>query len=277
MGDGDSELSHQQSLEQALLRRQMSPPTKTSWEREMVRGYVHCFDKYKLAMTNSIGVEEIVVIQEDAAMIATRVWDCAVLTSKWLEQISLNEKGMPDLATALELKVKPSLDRPIQVLELGAGTGLLSICLAKMGVAVLSTEYGTVVNYLEDNCRSNGVLPDASKTLIAGMVTCRALDWYNANETLETLFSIGEEAIFDIVIVTDCSLTERDTRGVFRMINKYSTEGHTRVIVGSCHEREGTPLVLERVNDFRNVRKVEQSELHPDYKSSRHIILLFDV
>lgn len=218
------------------------------------------------------------MIKEDLGKIATRVWDCATLTAKWLEHKCFVEQGTQDLVTALDLNVKPSADRPIQVLELGAGTGMLSICLAKMGAAVLSTEYGTVVKYLEENCQRNGILRDSttSKTMVAGRATCRELDWYKANQTLESLFSENEEAVFDLVIITDCTLSARETRGVVDIIDKYSTKGHTKVIIGSCRQREGTPLLLELVKKFQNLREVESSELHPDYKSSRHVIVTFD-
>lgn len=264
------------NLEKALLQR--ATPPQLSWEREMVRGYVHTFGEYTLPITNASGREETVVIHEDTKMIATRVWDCATMTSKWLEHVSRTPDGIPDLTTSLNLKVDASLERPIQVLELGAGTGLLSVCLAKMGAAVLSTEYGPVVKFLEVNCRNNEVLLDDAieKTLVGGMTRCRELDWYKSTDTLESMFSPNEEAIFDLLIVTDCSLTERDTQGVFDMIEKYGTKGHTKVVIGSCLEREGTPLTIQKAKQFPNFRQVPTSAQHPQYSSSRHTILLFD-
>lgn len=285
-GEGGSD-DHRQNLEKALLQRIVAPPPKTvPWEREMVRGYVHDFGNYTLPIINSLGTEEIIVIQEDVGMIATRVWDCATLTAKWIEHISKNnDHGSPELAAALQLKMSPSAERPIQVLELGAGTGLLTVALAKMGAAVLSTEYGPVVKYLRNNCQRNGVLADTPTVempldpiaLVSGTVTCRELDWYKSSETLESMFSSSKnEAVFDLVIVTDCSLSEKDTRGVFDTIRKYSTKGHTKVIVASCNQREGTPLVHKQAKEFQNLSQVETSELHPDYASSRHTILAFD-
>jgi predicted nicotinamide N-methyase len=287
MANGEGKSNPQrQILENALLQRVLAPPPKkVPWEREAVRGYIHDFGNYTLPITNTSGTEETIAIQEDVKMIATRVWDCATLTSKWIEHVSKNnDQGIPELATALKLKVNPISERPVQVLELGAGTGLLSISLAKMGAAVLSTEYGPVVKYLQDNCERNGVLADTKaagttlgQILVSGMVTCRELDWYKTSETLESMFSSSSnEPIFDLVIVTDCSLSEKDTRGVFDMIHKYSSKGHTRVIVGVCNEREGTPLVHEQVKAFQSHSRVETSKLHPNYTSSRHTVLIFD-
>ena len=269
-------------LEQALLRRP-PPPSDVSWEREMVRGHIHTFGEYKLAIKNVTGEEETIIIHEDTKMIATRVWDCATLTAKWIEYHARSDNGIPNLQAALKLKVEEdpssSLQRPIQVLELGAGTGLLSVCLAKMGAAVLATEYGPVVKYLESNCQKNGVLPDRvseETTLVTGKARCCELDWYRANQTLESLFTPQEEAIFDLIIVTDCSLTERDARGVFDMIHKYSTRGHTKIVVGTCLEREGTPLTMQLAQEYPCYYQVPSSELHPHYTSQRHQIVTFD-
>ncbi len=284
MADGEENqvpLHGRFNLEQALLRR-TPPPTLVSWEREMVRGYFHTFGEYSLPITNASGEEEIVVIHEDTKMIATRVWDCATMTLKWLEYISKSQVEIPDIKIALNLKIDPSSEqRPVQVLELGAGTGLLSVCLAKMGAAVLATEYGPVVKHLEFNCQCNGVLllPDAmiDQTLVAGKAKCRELDWYKTTETLESMFSCNDDkAVFDLVIVTDCSLTERDTQGVFDMIQKYSTKDHTKVVMGLCLEREGTPLSIQKAKQFTNFRQVETSQQHPNYTTTRHTILLFD-
>ena len=266
-------------LEQILETRSHRHKCPRGWEREMVRGYIHTFDEYQLSITNVLGEQEIVVINEDAAMIATRVWDCAVLTAKWIENISIDKTtGMIDLVRALGLKTLLNPERQIQVLELGAGTGLLSVCLAKMGAAVLSTEYGPAVRHLERGCRSNYVLAEASipGTLIPGKVRCRELDWFKEAEPLELLFKAGERAMFDLIIVTDCSLTERDTEGVFAMIEKYSTKGHTRVVVAACLEREGTPLADRKAKTYEGYQQVENSQHHLDYSSSRFQITTFD-
>ena len=265
-------------LEQILETRRHRQKCPRGWEREMVRGYVHTFDEYEMSITNKLGEQEIVVINEDAAMIATRVWDCAVLTAKWIENISIDKTtGMIDLVQALGLKAFDT-EQSIQVLELGAGTGLLSVCLAKMGAAVLSTEYGPAVRHLESCCRNNYVLAEKSVpgTLIPGKVRCRELDWFKEAEPLELVFKAGERAIFDLIIVTDCSLTERDTEGVFAMIEKYSTKDQTRVVVAACREREGTPLAERKAKAYRGYREVDYSQQHPDYTSSRFQITTFD-
>jgi len=284
-------------LEETLLKRH--PVPLRSWERETGRGVHHAFGEYRLMITTSDGAAEEVIIEESCTSIATRVWDCAVVTTKWLERRSLlsqMEIGMsssstlvPDVATALKLNVDPLKEtRPTQVLELGAGLGLLSICLAKMGAAVLSTEYGAAVAHLKKNCVQNNAdvsqyYHDASPTrttLSSGSVLCRELDWYKTTETLRSLLPLENDTpIFDLIVVTDCSLSTRDSIGVLDMIQRYGTRGHTKCLVGLCREREGTSFFIDNAQKLypSGVSVVPTAEYHEQYQTNRHIILLIEL
>lgn len=271
---------HRYNLELALQRRLAKPPRTpvSSWERETGRGIgQHSFGEYRLPVQMKVRSDE-VVISEDFSLIATRVWDCSVVTAKWMEHLMMNQKHC-HLAEALHLKT--SDPEKVQILELGAGTGLLSIYLAKSGGAVLSTEYGSAVKYLKNNCDRNHVtLPKSgdqmTSTVTAGIVHCQELDWYKTTETLQTLFQEGERAMFDLIVVTDCSLTSKDSQGVLEMIHKYGTAGHTKVVAGVCNEREGTPYFIDHArNEFNNVVLVPTLDHHPDYRTARHTILNF--
>ena len=139
------------NLEKALASRK-NPPSKPNWEREKGLGLQFDFGEYRLKIATAQGSEDEVVIYEDCSMISTRVWDCSVVASKWLEHIATKDRKLPDIRSSLNLP--SNVERPLQVLELGAGTGLLSICLAKLGAAVLSTEYGNSVKF----CRNLRIL-----------------------------------------------------------------------------------------------------------------------
>jgi len=268
------------NLEKALASRK-NPPTKPTWEREKGLGLQFDFGEYRLKIATAEGSQDEVVIYEDCSMISTRVWDCSVLTAKYLENIAMKDRKLPDLRLSLNL---PSTgDRPLQVLELGAGTGLLSVCLAKLGAAVLSTEYGNSVKFLKKNCVDNEVeVPTAADgekwTPTPGRVTSCELDWFNANQTLESMFAEGQETVFDLIVVTDCSLTQKDSQGVLEMIHKFGTNGHTRAVLGACKEREGTPYCFENIpKEFKNVKTVPEEDYHPDYASSRYVIWTFEM
>ena len=293
-----------------LLKRQVSIEkgrnnVNIGWEREKGKGYHFDFGEYKLSIRNSNGQKEDVIIEEDSKSISTRVWDCAVLTTKWFEQNVFSLSSLPsssslsssgqNLMTALRTKVdtlsKSNYSRrPIQVLELGGGTGLLSICLAKMGgtnIAIMATECGLLaVNHLKKNMVRNyvGISTTNSSdtnntTLIAGCVRCRELDWYKTKESLQSIFpKKNDTPVFDLIVVTDCSLSERDSRGVVDMILKYGSPGHTMAVAGICNEREGTPYFIETTkNVFPHYLFIPQTDYHKDYQSSRHQIMLIQV
>ncbi len=273
-------------IEETLQNRHRHQPT-SSWERETGKGVHHEFGEYRLTISTRSGRQEEVVIEEDCSSIATRVWDCAVLTSKWLENRCLQHCDVSlashlDLAHALHLKC--DTDRPIYALELGSGMGLLSISLAKMGAAVLSTEYGAAVDHLQRNCIRNNVaiaIQSNQPTMVQGKVHCRELDWYTTTETVKSLLPQGvqDNPMFDLIAVTDCSLTMKDSRAVLDMIHRYGTPGHTKAIVGICLEREGTPYFIDSARkEFGRVDVVpSRIEYHKDYQSTRHSILLIQV
>ena len=296
------------NIEQMLLKRQVSIEkgknnVNIGWEREKGKGYYFDFGEYTLSIRNSNGQKEDVIIEEDSKSISTRVWDCSVLTTKWFEQNVFSSSSLPssslsssgqNLMTALRTKVdtlsKSNYSRrPMQVLELGGGTGLLSICLAKMGgtnIAIMATECGLLaVNHLKKNMVRNYVgisttnSSNTNTTLIAGCVSCRELDWYKTKESLQSVFpNKNDTPIFDLIVVTDCSLSERDSRGVVDMILKYGSPGHTMVVAGICNEREGTPYFIETTkNVFPHYLFIPQTDYHKDYQSSRHKIMLIQL
>lgn len=287
-------------IEISLRQRQQALQRRSSinngWERETGRGIQHSFGEYKVRIEASSSHQreeddwknEEITIQEDCSSIATRVWDNATLTVKWLQRRLQHQRqrqqqlhghkisSLDALAKALQLDLEqlPSPSNPIRVLELGSGMGLLSIALAKMGAAVMATEYGSeTVRFLNKNCEENNVALSGTPvagTMVPGRVHCRELDWYTTNETLQSL----QVATFDLIVVTDCSLTTKDSAGVLDMLHRFGTPGHTKVIVGVCKEREGTPYFVKRArNEFQSVRVIPESEYHQDFQSRRHSIL----
>lgn len=250
----------------------------------------HDFGEYRLKITTKNGRQEEVIIEEDCSSIATRVWDCAALTSKWVENCCLQQREVSDSSSAIDLaralRLNCDTDQPVYVLELGSGMGLLSISLAKMGAAVMSTEYGAAVDHLQRNCIRNNVAVATQwngPTMIQGKVCCRELDWYTSTETVQSLLPVREKTspqMFDLIVVTDCSLTRKDSRGVLDMIHRYGTPGHTKAIVGVCLEREGTPYFMDSAKmEFARVDVVpsRMEEYHKDFQSTRHSILIIQV
>jgi len=257
------------------------------WERECdLRSTRYAAGEYRLELqVPSAGSEEeaaggtaatTIIIKEDMAALGTRVWDCSALLSKWFEK-ALRNQSWP---------WRPDREGPLRVLELGAGTGLLAIALAKLGAAVLATEYGPIVPWMTQCCEQNGVLlqrnaPEDGSTLglpspadlVPGKVMCHELDWYKLDDSKAR----GDDGIaFDIVLVSDCTLTPSDAIEIFKVIKHFvppGTEG-IDVIVGAAQQREGTPVFVKAAEEaYRSVQVLDKSTQDEEYTSDRLMIM----
>lgn len=248
------------------------------WERECDRRSTrYAAGEYRLDLDvpDGVATKTTIVIKEDMAALGTRVWDCAALMSKWFEK-ALRVKGWP---------WRSGTEQPLRVLELGAGTGLLAIALAKLGAAVVATEYGPIVPWMTEVCEQNGVLlqrkapEDGSPLglprpadLVAGKVICHELDWYALDATKDR----ADGGNFDVVLVSDCTLTPSDATEILKVIKHFvplGTEG-IDIIVGACHEREGTPTFMKGAEEtYKSMEVLDKSTQHEEYSSNRHMIM----
>jgi len=220
-----------------------------------------------------------IVIREDMKSLGTRVWDCAALLSKWAEKVRRLEKW-PWQSTP---------GQPLRVLELGAGTGLLAIALAKLGAAVLATEYGPIVPHMTECCAENGVLlqratpesggapafPSPSE-LVAGTVLCYELDWYALDATVSAAGSEPGGPTIDLILVSDCTLTPSDAVEILKVVKHFAPPGSKGIdiLVGACHEREGTPTFIEGAKElYGAIEVLDKSEQAEGYSSDRHMIM----
>jgi len=187
-------------------------------------------------------VSEITVtVPESPRELGTRVWDCAVVLGRHLASFG------------------PGHWRGEEVLELGAGTGIDSILLSRLGARVHATEYtDTVVDWLRECCRLNGVLCDdeeddddddedvdgsggSKSSGLGGKVVVSSLDWYD-RDAIER--HLGRR--YGRVVMSDCTLTEGDAVACWEVLNVFvGAERGTVGWVGVCVERSGTPKFLE--------------------------------
>lgn len=106
------------------------------------------------------------------------------------------------LHLALYLHENPNMIRGKSVLELGAGTGLVSVlCAGPLGAKVVLATDGRshVVESMEKNFhRNRQILFDTSSRLVA-----KALDWADIDGLDEVLSTDGHEIDFDIILGAD--------------------------------------------------------------------------
>lgn len=262
------------------------------WERECdLRSTRYAAGEYRLELgvpAQVVGMEAsassvvatTIIIKEDMKSLGTRVWDCAALMSKWAEKTQQLERWPWRLAAS---------GQPLRVLELGAGTGLLAIALAKLGAAVVATEYGPIVPHMAECCRENGVLLERSppedgsalslpspSNLVGGMVICHELDWYALDATGGGSDGDKSGATFDLVLVSDCTLTPSDAVEILKVVKHFAPPGSQGIdiVVGACHQREGTPTFIKAAEEvYGKVEFLDKSEQAEGYSSNRHMIM----
>ena len=144
------------------------------------------------------GCDGSLVLYEDltnATANGTRLWEAGTLLARYVE-------------ANYESKLKKK-----RVLELGSGTGLLSIYLGKLGATVLSCDNNPlVVALLKKNVAANKV---------GKLVTVRAFDWSLPADVA----SVGTE--FDFVMGADCVFSLAATEKLVDCLDAVMQNGAT--------------------------------------------------
>lgn len=219
-----------------------------------------------------------ICIDENVSRIGTRVWDCSFFMIRWFEHMKRSKIPMCQGRSR-----SMHDDSQLRILELGAGTGLLSIALSKLLEAtIVATEYGPIVSHLIKNCARNDVLfhhgdsstkwnDESSK----GKVVCLELDWYRKDDNYD--LSSPLYSPFHVVVVCDCTLTPNDSEELVKIMKKFALP-ETVFYVGLCREREGTPIFWKLVKDKFDVEILTSLNMDVNetdswkYKSKRHTI-----
>ena len=207
-----------------------------SWTREMnpaasyyEKDYTHTFHT-----TNTSPIT--ITIKESPITLGTRVWDCSIILGQYL------------------FSLPPTTFTSSNVLELGAGTGIDAILLAKMGAVVCATEYTpTICEWLKTNCDYNEV---STQTLQPSKVMVTPLDWYNQHQIDEHI-----HIHYSHVIMSDCTLTVDDAIACLKVLNIFvGSRAGTVGYVGVCVERDGSPTFFSSLFSKENRFSVEELE-----------------
>ena len=207
---------------------------------------------------------ETICIHENFSRIGTRVWDCSIYMVRWFEYMKQKRNKIYNLN-----KMNDENQDPIRILELGAGTGLLSIALAKLYDAnVIATEYGPIMTHLEKNCQTNFHKNHDINDIIRGSISCIELDWY-ADQSK----SMKSYLPFHIVVVCDCTLTPDDSKALIEVMKQFVTP-RTVFYVGVCREREGSAIFWKLIQEIFDSIEIL---VHPKNESQSILQELFSV
>ena len=213
-------------------RRASAPQTQPHWRRE---GDVDGtrYGRYDYAC----GDNKHLIIEESYSSTGTRVWDMSVAMARLLEK----PRAAGD---ALRVGAGDA------VLELGAGSGLLGMALARLGCAVTMTEIDEVVPHLE------GVVAANAAALGDRRPAVRALDWRRP--------VAAEFRGFDVVVASDVLICDQWAGDLARVLAAVAARARL-VLVGTQRRRDGVPLFLEAARAAFDVAEVDAAEFDPAF------------
>ena len=304
----------------ALLRRRAA---RAEWEQRNTRIPVwrreerwHDVNELEASFTYSFDDDATTLplaVRESHEAVGCRVWDGAMLCSKYLERERANPGGY--FAAALN---RADAHRSV-VVELGAGTGLVGLVVASLlgqvttpTPSVVLTDLPLLLPRLRDSVARNAS--------VASTVSVRPLVWGNAGHAADLLASMGREgswlAAGDLVVASDLAAPIKHVADLMMTLRALMpppslTEPSTTTRPAGCNgaapvhgctdftpttllartaaslagvgpllllccqaEREFTPPLLEALIAVYAVSKVPVEELHPAYTSAKHAIYL---
>ncbi len=122
-------------------------------------------------------------------------------------------------------------------IELGAGVGLVSAVLAKLGARVITTDILKVLPLLEENMEANGVLRTAASPPEGGWAEVEELEWGKENWLQRV--AVMADPPPDLVLAADCCYIDND--GV-----SPSTPAFVETCAGLCGPNTRVLVAFER-------------------------------
>jgi predicted nicotinamide N-methyase len=210
--------------------------------------------------------EHKITVSESAEEIGTRVWDSAILMSKWFEKMQHETNFLSGK----------------RVIELGSGTGLLGLICAKLGASlVVLTDLPVLLQTMQQNIERNQLQQQC---------VARALNWNDA-QGVESL--LKEFGTFDYVVASDVLVFAGDARkpflhttvvattekqqqpvGLLYTIRAFADPKHTLILMGCGLNRQGfiDGFYNNPPTDLFDIQLVGEDEMHPDFRTKRIVL-----
>ncbi|XP_076155556.1 protein N-lysine methyltransferase METTL21D-like [Alosa pseudoharengus] len=165
------------------------------------------------------------------------VWDAAIVLGKYLETESfLNSSSGVSFWTSKN------------VLELGAGTGIVGLVAATLGAHVILTDLDDLQQLLQKNITEN-------QALITGSATAKVLRWgENTTDVLPPP---------DVILMADCIYYEQSVEPLVETLKALAEE---KTCIICCYEQrtEGVNPEIERRFFERLLQHFQSEEIPPD-------------
>ncbi|KAI0492528.1 hypothetical protein KFK09_026801 [Dendrobium nobile] len=164
----------------------------------------------------------------------------------------------------------------ITALELGAGTGLAGIVLARIAKTVFLTDYG---NEILDNCAKNVRLSSSFSELNEASIHVRELNWQESwpphTETIQkskyswTASEVAEAERATLILAADVIYSDELTESLFNILEKLMSRGSEKVLYLALEKRynfslDDLDVVANGYARFRSFCKDDQECRMPD-------------
>ncbi|KAJ5175261.1 uncharacterized protein N7482_001138 [Penicillium canariense] len=166
--------------------------------------------------------------EETGNSIARHIWDAALAAVIFLEQvITGTEKSMPALSQSLTPRRSP-----LQVVELGAGCGIVGIALATMlaNCEVLLTDLPEVSEIVTRNINDASPKPSAS-------IKFQTLDWDEPTPNLT-------RGPIDLIVVSDCTYNADSLPALVSVLDRLVRGSPGAVVLVALKRRHDSEAVF---------------------------------
>lgn len=198
--------------------------------------------------------------QEENGDVGVVVWDAALVLLYYLDKENERQKGA-------------FLHRRT-IVELGAGTGVLSVSTASRGALVVATDLRDLVNLMRKNAEENSPLIEAA----GGKLDCLALDWTEElpeeltrklrswsaasgigdvedRTRISASTSLSVVTFPDMILVSDCVYYESSVDSLVKTLA--SLTGPKTLVLLSIEDRTSEEKMKVRTRFLRGIEKAD--------------------
>ena len=213
-------------------------------------------------------VQEVFVPQRDIGEEAVVVWDAGLVLAYFLE------KNQEALGFSNE-------EKPLHVVDVGAGTGVVGLVAASLGANVTLTDLPRIIPFLEEGIEANSTLFCAtnSKSLDSFIRTI-PLSWGSINDVNELCMIKDKNGVKiggppDLIVVSDCVYFEASLAPLICTLRELARASSHTVPIYLSYEVRDYSLQKQKIKeDFFNLAKryfsiqeLPSEDLHEEYCS----------